>query len=134
MDPYLLLEVQHDATIEQIKKAYRKLALKWHPDKNVGRPDAVEMFRKIKAAYDCLVDPVKRAAADAQRKFQEQAVAAKKTKAEADRQARARAYVQPPPGRTGISPMAAKLAVNAFVFIIVALFGSKNGGSNTTLA
>lgn len=134
MDPYSTLEVPHTATIEEIKKAYRKMALKWHPDKNGGSLDAAEMFRKVKAAYDCLVDPIKRAAADAKRRYHEQAEAAKKAKAEADRQARSRAYAQPPPGRSGISPWAAMFAFIAFVFIIVALFGSSSGGSNSTTA
>jgi DnaJ-class molecular chaperone len=135
MDPYTTLEVPHTATIEEIKKAYRKLAKKWHPDKNGGSLDAAEMFRNVKAAYDCLIDPIKRAAADTKRKYQEQSEAAKKAKADADRQARARAYAQPPPsGRSGISPLAAMFAFIAFVFIIVALFGSSNGGSNSTSA
>ena len=133
MDPYSTLEVPHSATIEEIKKAYRKMALKWHPDKNGGSLDAAAMFRKIKAAYDCLMDPIKHAAADAKRKYQEQAEAAKRAKAEAERQARARAYA-PPPGRSSISPLAAMLAVIAFVFIIVALFGSHSGGSNSPSA
>ena len=134
MDPYSTLEVPHTATIAEIKKAYRKMALKWHPDKNGGSLDAAEMFRKVKAAYDCLVDPIKRAAADAERKYQEQAEAARRAKAEADRQARTRAYATPPQGRSGISPLAAMFALIAFVFIIVALFGSNNGGANSTSA
>ena len=134
MDPYLLLEVPHTATIEEIKKAYRKMALKWHPDKNGGSLDAAEMFRKVKAAYDCLADPIKRAAADAQRKYQEQAEAAKKAKAESDRQARARAHAQPPQGQSGISPWAAVFALIALVFVIAALFGSNNGSSGSTSA
>lgn len=134
MDPYLLLEVPHSATSEEIKKAYRRLAKQWHPDKNGGSLDAAEMFRKVKAAYDCLVDPIKRAAADAERKYQEQAEAARRAKAEADRQARTRAYATPPQGRSGISPLAAMFALIAFVFIIVALFGSNNGGANSTSA
>ena len=132
MDPYLLLEVPHSATIEEIRKAYRTLAKQWHPDKNGGSLDAAEMFRKVKAAYDCLVDSFKRATADAKRKYQEQAEAAKKAKDEADMKARARAYAQPQPGGSGISPLAAMLAVVVFVLIIAALFGSNNGGSNAT--
>lgn len=127
MDPYLLLEVPHTATIDDIKKAYRRLAKKWHPDKNGGSLDAAEMFRKVKAAYDCLVDPIKRSAADAKRKYQEQA--------EADRQARARNYTQPPPrGRTGMSPWVAILALVALVLVIAALFSTNNGGSGSTSA
>lgn len=128
MDPYLLLEVPYTATNSDIKKAYRKMALKWHPDKNGGSKAAEEMFKKIKAAYDCLVDPIKRAAEDLKRKHREQAEAAKK--AETERQARARAYTQSSAGWMGISPLAAMLAVIAFVFIVVALFGSNNRGSS----
>jgi len=134
MDPYSTLELPYTATTDDIKKAYRKMALKWHPDKNGGSLGAAEMFRKVKAAYDCLVDPNKRGAADAKRKYQEQAEAVKKAKAEADRQARARAYAQPQPGRSSFSPWAAVFAFIALVFVIVALFGSNNGGSSSTTA
>ncbi len=135
MDPYSTLEVPHTATLEEIKKAYRKLAKKWHPDKNGGSLDAAEMFRNVKAAYDCLVDPIKRAAADAKRKYQDQAEAAKKAKAEADKQARARAHAQEqPPGRSGLSPWAVVFALFALVFVIAALFESSNSGSSSTSA
>lgn len=133
MDPYSTLAVPHDATIDVIKKAYWRLAKKWHPDKNGGSLDAAEMFRKVKEACDCLVDPDKRAA-DAQRRYQEQEVAAKKAKTEGEGQARARSYAQPPPGRSGISPLAAMFAIIAFVFIIVALFGSNNESTGSTSA
>jgi DnaJ-class molecular chaperone len=133
MDPYLLLEVPHAATIDDIKKAYRRLALKWHPDKNGGSKVAEEMFKKIKAAYDCLVDPIKRAAEDLKRKHSEQAEASKK--AQAERQARARAHTnQPPPGRSGINVWVAVAALVALVFIIAALFGSNNSSSSSTAA
>lgn len=131
MDPYLLLEVPHTATIEDIKKAYRRLAKMWHPDKNGESTEAGEMFKKVKAAYDCLIDPIKRAAEDENRKHREQVEAA--MRAEAERQARARAY-QPPPGRSGISPWAVVAALVALVFIVAALFGSNNGGSSSTSA
>lgn len=135
MDPYLLLEVPHTATIDDIKKAYRRLALKWHPDKNGGSKVAEEMFKKIKAAYDCLIDPIKRAAEDGTRKRREQAEAAKKARAEADRQARARAYSQPPPSwRLNIKPWAAVVALIALVFIVAALFGANNGGTERPTA
>jgi DnaJ-class molecular chaperone len=44
-------------TEEVIKRAYKKLALKWHPDKNPGNPEATEMFQKISAAYKRLTKP-----------------------------------------------------------------------------
>jgi curved DNA-binding protein CbpA len=132
MDPYLLLEVPHTATIDDIKKAYRKLAKQWHPDKNGGSLDAAEMFRKIKAAYDCLVDPTKREAEDLKRKHREQTEAAKKAKAETQRQARA--YTQPPPSNSGTSPWAAALVLIALILVVAALFGSSNGNSGSTTA
>ena len=50
-DYYNLLEIDRNATQEDIKKAYRKLAIKWHPDKNQGDTNAEEHFKKISEAY-----------------------------------------------------------------------------------
>ena len=109
------------------------MAKKWHPDTNGGSLNAAEMFKKIKAAYDCLVDPIKRAAEDRNRKNREQAEAAKK--AEAERQARGWAHTyQRSPGRSGINPWVAVAALVALVFIIAALFDSNSGGSSSTSA
>uniref|UniRef100_A0A8C4NQJ5 DnaJ homolog subfamily C member 21 n=1 Tax=Dicentrarchus labrax TaxID=13489 RepID=A0A8C4NQJ5_DICLA len=59
---YEILGVKRDAGDDDLKKAYRKLALKWHPDKNLDNAeDAAEHFKLIQAAYDVLSDPQERA-------------------------------------------------------------------------
>jgi len=59
-DYYKILGVDKKAGSEDIKKAYRKLALKYHPDKNPGNKDAEEKFKKINEAYAVLSDSEKR--------------------------------------------------------------------------
>ena len=63
-DYYNLLNVSKSATSEELKKAYRKLAIKWHPDKNKGDQAAEETFKKISEAYDVLSDDTKRSQYD----------------------------------------------------------------------
>lgn len=63
---YKILAVQVEATFEEIKKAYRKQALLWHPDKNRHRLDeATERFQRINEAFDTLYDPGRRSSYDA---------------------------------------------------------------------
>ena len=59
-DYYEILGVSRDATKEEIKKAYRKLALKYHPDRNPGDKEAAEKFKLINEAYEVLSDDEKR--------------------------------------------------------------------------
>jgi molecular chaperone DnaJ len=63
-DYYKLLNLPHDADTEQIKKAYRKLALEYHPDRNRGSKEAEERFKEVTQAYEVLRDPDKRATYD----------------------------------------------------------------------
>ncbi|MBW2709582.1 MAG: J domain-containing protein [Deltaproteobacteria bacterium] len=63
-DFYKILGVSKDAPEEKIKKAYRKLARKWHPDINPGNKEAENKFKEISQAYDCLGSKEKRALYD----------------------------------------------------------------------
>jgi len=63
-DYYEVLGVDHNVSEEEIKRAYRKLAVKFHPDKNPDDPHAEEKFKELGEAYDVLVDSDKRAAYD----------------------------------------------------------------------
>lgn len=58
-DPYTVLGVTRSTSTDDIKKAYRKLALQWHPDRNPDNPEAVEKFKEISAAYQSLTQTQK---------------------------------------------------------------------------
>lgn len=60
-DYYSILGVERNASADELKKAYRKLALKYHPDRNPGDNESTEKFKKINEAYACLSDQNKRA-------------------------------------------------------------------------
>ncbi|HEV7919017.1 MAG TPA: molecular chaperone DnaJ [Solirubrobacterales bacterium] len=59
-DPYKVLGVPENASEAEIKKAYRKLARKWHPDQNSGNKEAEERFKEVQEAYDTVGDAEKR--------------------------------------------------------------------------
>ncbi len=59
-DYYRILGVEENASQEDIRRAYRKLALKYHPDRNAGDPGAAEKFKEAAQAYEVLGDPEKR--------------------------------------------------------------------------
>ena len=63
-DYYEVLGVTREVEIEEIKKSYRRLAVKFHPDKNPGDKSAEEKFKELSEAYEALSDPQKRAAYD----------------------------------------------------------------------
>src|SRR3954470_9729494 len=63
-DYYEVLGVERSVTSEEVKRAYRKLAVQFHPDKNPDDPHAEEKFKEIGEAYDVLMDGDKRAAYD----------------------------------------------------------------------
>ncbi len=60
IDPYDVLGVSRDSDISEIKAAYRRLAVKHHPDKNPDDPDSQERFKEVSEAYEILSDPEKR--------------------------------------------------------------------------
>ena len=71
MDLYVVLGVQQGASEGEIKRAYRRLARRFHPDVNPGDQDAESRFRQILDAYETLVDPTRRSRYDSGHPFEE---------------------------------------------------------------
>lgn len=64
LDYYEVLGIARDASGDEVKRAYRRLAIKWHPDQNQGNPEAEAKFKECAEAYEVLSDPDKRAVYD----------------------------------------------------------------------
>ena len=61
MDPYKVLGVSYDSSDEEIKKAYKTLSRKYHPDANIGNPNQAEYeekFKEVQQAYHMIMDPL----------------------------------------------------------------------------
>ena len=95
---YEILGVSKDASEEAIKKAYRKLARKWHPDINPGNKEAEQKFKEISRAYDCLSKKDQRALYD---EFGEEGLRAGFDADRAREYRQWEKYQQEAPGRAG---------------------------------
>ncbi|MEO5995326.1 MAG: DnaJ domain-containing protein, partial [Chitinophagaceae bacterium] len=70
-DYYKILEVAHNASELEIKKAYRQMAMRFHPDKNEGNELAENHFKEVLEAYEILSDPQRRSAYNQQRWYRQ---------------------------------------------------------------
>ncbi len=116
---YQILGLEAFASIEDIKKAYRELAKKFHPDKNPGDKHAEEKFKEISSAYEILSDAQKRSAYDLSIHEEQNRIEQERIRMEHS--------LKKNSTNNGI---AVTLGV-AFLFLIVGLLISNEGGSKT---
>jgi DnaJ-domain-containing protein 1 len=102
-DYYRILGISRTATSAQIRKAYRRLALRYHPDRNPDDPNAEEQFKKITQIYETIADPKRRAEYDRMRNAFERGASDKATSDPAYR-ARSRASQTRSPRRKATGP------------------------------
>lgn len=135
---YEILGVPKHATDEQIKNAYRKLAMRHHPDRNDNAKLSEEIFKKVQAAFENLSDPVKRREHDeclmGRRPFPQESTytpqPAPKTDAKAQARAKARAYAQAYTYAQGSSRSASllsgwrKLLIFLMLFLLIGIGGA----------
>jgi curved DNA-binding protein len=119
VDYYKILELDKNATDEAIKKAYRKLARKYHPDLNPGDKEATKKFQQINEANEVLSDPDKRKKYDQYGKDWQHA--------EQFEQAR-----QKQSSRTGGQPFSGGFDESDFSDFFASMFGGSTGGSRQT--
>ena len=122
-DFYKILGVKKDATAEAIKKAYRKLARKWHPDVNPGSKEAEQKFKEISEAYDALGDEKKKKLYD---EFGEEGLRSGFDADKARRYKQWGSYQQQARGGAGGEPFG---RYHSYEDIFGDIFGSRGGGA-----
>jgi len=127
---YAILELRDFATDREIKKAFRQLAIKYHPDKNKGRKDYEEKFKEIALAYEVLSDQNKKR--DFDFKLSQQNLSSKKpeTARQTNNGGQRRPVNTKPSEEKKVSvPLFWALAIIIFIIYLISTFGS---GTTTT--